>query len=262
MAVAKAPRLIARDEIVHGLIAQHRDLRVQQSAINIGALAGFVTAQQGRLNGVGGVEARVDIGDGHAGFRGGTIGLAGEMHGAAHALHQKIIARTLCVGPILPKARDRAIDQAGVQPAQARVVEAIFGEAPHLEILDDDVGLHRQALDEGAALRRLEIRLDATLAAIAGVVIGGAEVLAIMALQKGRAPLARIVARPAPLHLHHVGPEVGEQLPAPGTGENARELQHAKMGEGFGRGGQVRSPCGAVATSSHGYKAPPEGARG
>ena len=184
------------------------------------------------------------------------------MHGAAHALHQKIIARTLCVGPLLPEAGNGAIDQARVQFAQALVVEAIFGQAPHLEILDDHIGLHGEALDEGAALRRLEIRLDAALAAIAGVVIGGAEIFAVMALQKGRAPLARIVPRPATLHLHHVSAEVREQLPAPGTGENARELQHAEMGEGFGRGGQRRSPCGAAATASHGYKAPPGGARG
>jgi hypothetical protein len=56
--------------------------------------------------------------------------------------------------------------------------------------------------------------------------IGCVEILAIGCVQKGRAPMAGIVAFAGPLDLNHFGTEIGEQLPAPWPGKDAGQLDH------------------------------------
>ena len=90
------------------------------------------------------------------------------------------------------------------------------------------------------SLGRFEIGFDAALAAIAAIEIGRAEWLAVHALDQGRTPMARIVARALALHLHDVCAEIGEQLPAPRPGENAREFENADAGEGSGHDVLIR----------------------
>ena len=51
--------------------------------------------------------------------------------------------------------------------------------------------------------------------------IGRTEILPVVAFEKGRAPLARVISRATTLYLHHVRAEIGEQLSAPRTGKNA-----------------------------------------
>ena len=87
----------------------------------------------------------------------------------------------------------------------------------------------RKPLDQGAAFRRIEVRLDAALAAIAPVKIGGAESAAIPGLDKRRTPLPRVVACSGGLNLHNIGAQIGEQLPAPGPGQDAGKLKHADI---------------------------------
>ena len=83
----------------------------------------------------------------------------------------------------------------------------------------------REPAHQLLALRRLEIDRDGALAPIAGVKVSRREVAAVRTLDEGRAPAAGIVARARPLHLHHVGAEIGQELADPGAGENAGELQ-------------------------------------
>ena len=59
---------------------------------------------------------------------------------------------------------------------------------------------------------------------VGGVVVGGREVLAVLARDEGRAPGARIVAAVGVFDLDDVGAEVRQHLAGPGTGENPRQF--------------------------------------
>ncbi len=50
-----------------------------------------------------------------------------------------------------------------------------------------------------------------------------------------RRPRSACRPRAGPLHLDHLGAEIGEQLPAPGPREDAGEFEDADTGEGFHR---------------------------
>src|SRR5258708_5208438 len=63
------------------------------------------------------------------------------------------------------------------------------------------------------------------------MVVGGAELAAIRAFDERRSPAARVVASAGALDLHHIGAEIGENLPRPGAGQDARKLEDANAGE-------------------------------
>ena len=136
----------------------------------------------------------------------------------------------------MAEARDGADHEARVQRPERLGVEAVALEAADLEVLDDDVGLGREAPDQGPTLGGLEIGRDAALAAVAAVEIGGAEVARLAAVpgsDEGRSPLARVVAAAGALHLDHVGPEIRQQLPAPGPGQDTGQFEDADAVEGW-----------------------------
>ena len=81
------------------------------------------------------------------------------------------------------------------------------------------------------AVLGLEIERDRALAAIARMIIGGGHLLAVRAFDERRSPAARVVARAGALDLDHVGAEVGEDLPRPRPGQNARKLKNADTGK-------------------------------
>src|ERR1700730_18111210 len=68
------------------------------------------------------------------------------------------------------------------------------------------------------------------------MVVGGTELAAILALDEGRSPSARVVARASALDLHHIGAKISENLPRPRAGQNARKLKDANAGEWPGHG--------------------------
>jgi len=141
---------------------------------------------------------------------------------------------------LMPEARDRADHEARVQRPERLGVEAVALEAADLEVFDDDVGVGREAPDQGATLGGLEIGRDAALAAVAAMEIGGAEVARLAAVpgsDEGRSPLARVVAAAGALHLDHVGPEIRQQLPAPWPGQDTGQFENADAVEGGGGGG-------------------------
>jgi hypothetical protein len=82
-----------------------------------------------------------------------------------------------------------------------------------------------------SSFRAGDIERDRALAAVGRVIIGGRQVLAIGALDKGRAPAAGVVAALGMLDLDDVGAEIGQQLPGPGTSQDARKLDHTDSGE-------------------------------
>ena len=231
--VAEARRVAAGGEVVQPLRAQHRHLAVEQGAVDGGPLPRGGPSDQRRLDGVGGVEAREQVGDGHAGLDRGAVRLAGDRHGAAHALDQEIVAGAGRVGAVLTEARDRADHEAGVQRAERGGVEAVAREAPDLEVLHHDVGVAREAAHQRLPVGRVEIGRDAALAAVAAVEIGGAEVRPVGGGDEGRPPLPRVVARAGALDLDDIGAEVRQQLAAPGAGQDAGQFEDADAGEGW-----------------------------
>ena len=72
---------------------------------------------------------------------------------------------------------------------------------------------------------------DRALAAVAGEIVGRAEPAAVLVLHERRAPAAGVVAGAGPLDLDHLGAEIGQRLPGPGTGQDARQFQHANACE-------------------------------
>src|SRR5690348_7112978 len=107
------------------------------------------------------------------------------------------------------------------------VVEAELCKAANLEILDQHVRSRRELADDAASFLALEIKLDRTFAAVGGVEIGRSEMTAIGRLDEGRTPAAGVVAGSLALDLHHVGAEIGENLPCPGPRQDPRKLEDA-----------------------------------
>ena len=123
----------------------------------------------------------------------------------------------------MAEAGDGAVDQLGIDRLQAFIVETVFLQTAQLEVLDQDIGLGDQLAHGLRPLRCREIDGDGTLAAVAGVVVGGGQVLAVLALDEGWSPLAGIITFGA-FHLDDVGAEIGQHLPGPWTGEDAGEF--------------------------------------
>lgn len=121
------------------------------------AKPGAAALQQGCENGGGGIDSGEDIGDGDADFLRLTAGFARDRHQARHALNDEIIASAVGVGAGLAKAGDRAVDQLGVDFAQGRIVEAVFGEAADFEILNQHIGVGDQFTDGFLTFGRAEI---------------------------------------------------------------------------------------------------------
>jgi hypothetical protein len=88
-------------------------------------------------------------------------------------------------------------------------------------VLDHHVRPGGQALHDGHSARILQVDRDAALVAVQ---VGGIE----------EDPLAPFPARS--LHPDHVGPEVGQDLRAGGSGANGGQVEHGKPREGSAGG--------------------------
>jgi hypothetical protein len=166
---------------------------------------------------------------------GQVIAFAGDAHQPAHALDHEVIAGAAGVRAGLAEAGDGAVDQARVELLQAFVVQAVLGQAAHLEVFNQDVALQRQFAHQLGAARRGDVQRHRQLVAVGGQVIrsfGG--VVARLVLQVRRPPGPRVVARAGAFDLDDLGAEVGEVLGAPGTRQDAGEIQHAYAGKGSG----------------------------
>src|SRR5439155_21791730 len=119
----------------------------------------------------------------------------------------------------------------GALLGEALVVEAEFGQAADVEILDHAFGARHDLAHDALAFGGLEIELDRALAAVGAVEIGRTEVAAIGCRDKRRAPGAGIVAGTFALNLNDVGAEVGQNLPGPWPRQDAGQLQHTHSGQ-------------------------------
>ncbi len=243
--VAEAARGAAGDEVVHRLVGQHPDLGVEERHVDVLAGAGALAGDDRRLDGDHGVEPGEDVGEGDAALLRLAVRRAGQVHDAAHALDDEVVAGAVGVGAVLAEAADRAVDQPRILGAQGLVVEAEATESADLEVLDQHVGTAGERADDGASLLGAEVDGDRALAAIGGVEIGGIGA-AVGVLDEGRPPCPRVVAG-GRFDLDHLGAEIGEHLPRPRPGQHTGELEHADAGErgharrsGVDLGGAVR----------------------
>ena len=101
-------------------------------------------------------------------------------------------------------------------------------------------------LHDAPAVLALEVELDRALAAIGGVEIGGAEMVAVGALDERRPPAAGVVAGALALDLDHVGAEIGQNLPGPRPGQNAGKFEHAHSGQADPASNILLAQCGGV----------------
>ena len=132
-------------------------------------LAGLVAAPERGEDCDDGIDPGEDVGIGDADLLRLAVGLAGQIHDAAHPLDHEVVAGAMRIRAVLPKTGDRAIDQSWIERAKAVVVEAVALQPTDLEVLDQDIGVRRQPTDKRAPLLRLEIGGDRPFAAIAGV---------------------------------------------------------------------------------------------
>ena len=100
------------------------------------------------------------------------IRLASQRHQPAHALGDEVVACFMRPWPGLAEAGDRAVNKTRIGSGKAGVVEAEFGKAAGLEILDDHVSFGAQPLDPSQIAFNAKIGDNRALAAIASVVIG------------------------------------------------------------------------------------------
>ncbi len=237
MGIAHLNRRIAGNQIVEVLVAEYGNLRVEQRHVDMLALAGCFRMAQGGLYRDHRIQPGEDVGDRDAHLLRLAAGLAGDRHQAADALDDEIVAGSWRIRPVLPETGDRAIDKARVDRLEAVIVEPVFLQSADLEILDQHIGRRDQLAHRLRALRRGEIHGDRALAAIGGMVIGGRQVLAVMAHDEGRTPFAGVVTAVGVLDLDDVRAEIGEHLPAPGPGEDAGKFNHAyALERRFGHG--------------------------
>ena len=104
MLVAEPRRVLAGREVVHALVRQPRDMRVQHPDIDLLPLPGRVAMAEGGEDADAAVEAGEQIADRNAHFLRQPVRLAGQAHHAAHRLHQAVVARPLAhTGPVCPK---------------------------------------------------------------------------------------------------------------------------------------------------------------
>src|SRR5690606_8706880 len=158
------------------------------------ALAGLLGMAERGLDRDHGIEAGEDIGDRNARLLRLAAGLSGDGHHSGHALDDEVVAGPRGVRTRLAEAGYRAVDEAGVDPAQALVIEPVFLQPAQLEVLDQHVGGRRQLANRLGALWRREVERDRALSAIGRVVVGGREVFAVLAGHERRAPFAGVIA--------------------------------------------------------------------
>ena len=209
-------------KIVAGLIGQPGHLRVQHRDVNVLALAaGLIPVVEGGHNGKGGPHSGADVGNGHAHLLRLAAGFAGNAHQAADALHNLIVSRAALVRPVLPEAGNGAVDDARIDDLDGGVAEAEAGHYAGSKVFHDDIGLGGQLQENIPGLVLLEVEGQAALVAVDGQEVGA------FRADKGRPPVAGIVAAARQFNLEDVGAIVAQHQGTERAGQGPGQIQHA-----------------------------------
>src|SRR5688572_9926051 len=205
--VARLRRLAEREvggerldrEVRHRL--KHRDL-------DESALARARALEQRGEDAVRGIDSSDCIGQ-RGPEEAGSFRVHDDGEESGQRLRDRVVARALGVGPIGPESADRAVDEPGIEAAQALGAGAEPLGRARAEVLDVDVGIRDELVEELAVGRLLEVAADAALVAVVGL-----EMLGIEAALIGAAGIAFRA-----LDLDHVGAQVGEHHACAGAGD-------------------------------------------
>ena len=163
----------------HQLGALEGGGRPHQAEIDEAAFAEAELAHDARCQGLERVEAGGDVDGDHALTPRRAVGHFVHHHHAAEGLDQAVDRGPLAVGAGLAEARDRAIDDLGIDLLDVLVAEAQPLDHAGTEALDDDVGFGGDLLHHSDAVGRFQIDGEAALAAIEGDRVGAMIALAV-----------------------------------------------------------------------------------
>ena len=185
-------------------------------------------------HGDGAEEPAGEVAHGHAGADGRAAGLAGDRHAAAVALRDHVERGAVAVRALLAEAGHAAGDDAGVDRAERRVVDAEPLRHAGAEVVHDDVGPGRELVKEGAPFRPLEVDADALLVAVEREEVGTHALVGVAGVVPQQA--ARHLAGAGRLHLDRLGAEIGQQHACERARQHVRQVEHHDVREGFHRG--------------------------
>jgi hypothetical protein len=106
------------------------------------------------------------------------------------------------------------------------VIEPIFNKAADLVILDDNVAFGNELTNHVAASLGSNIDGNRRFSAIAAMIIGRIEIIAVFVIEEWRAPVAGVIAGPGAFDLDNLSAQVREKLVAPGPGQDPGEFDH------------------------------------
>ncbi len=135
----------------------------------------------------------------------------------------------------MSEARERSHHTAGVARLAHVRAEPLGAQEARATVLDHRIDALPQTQEEITTLRLAHVQGDGALAAV-GVLERE------RGLTLGRGAVAVVVARPGPLHLDHVGPEVREHRGGERPRDHAGEVQDADAFEYAASHGTSRVP--------------------
>ncbi|PAV92739.1 hypothetical protein WR25_05610 [Diploscapter pachys] len=233
VSVAISAGCLAGGQVILALVAQHRDLHVEQRHIDMLAEACRRAVQQRGLDRDDRIEAGHQVRYRDADLLRAAawqiVALAGDAHQPAERLNDEVIARLGGARPGLAEAGDRTIDQAGVQRAQAGMVEAVFRQRPRLVILDQHIALRHHRADQRLSFCGGDVDRDRLFAAVGRLEIRGfACRRAIGVRHPGRSPLARIIPAAGMFDLDDLRAQIRQRLRAPWPRQHAAHVEHSQ----------------------------------
>ena len=186
------------------MVAERRNLPVQQRCLNPLAVARLVSLSQGCNHSPVGHHPGEEVHQRETHPLRQAVGFAGQVHQPAVGLNDQVIARHIGHGAGAPVAGNGAVDYAGIDGADFVVTQAHAFKGPGAETLDHHVRIGGHLANQLDALRLLEVDGDAALVAVEGYELGA------LSVPEG-SPVANLVAQGGLLDLHHVGAHIAQQ---------------------------------------------------
>ena len=164
--------------------------------------------------------------------RTGTGGLSalgtGDGHHTAHGLSQDIIARTQVVGTVAAKARDRRIDDAGIDLLQDIIAQAQLVHHAGAVVFHHDIRFFDKLLEDLLALRGLQVQGDPLFVAVdVGKIDAFPLTIQIFGTERGIA--AGVVTAFGDLDLDDVCAHVSQHHGAEGAGKHTGQVENRQV---------------------------------
>ena len=226
--VAHGGRDVAGLDVLQGSVLSGSDHAVHQTHVHPLPFAG---------NGAG-----VDCGKDADGYmksaqnitqrRTGTGGLpalgTGDGHHTAHGLSQNIIARAQVVGTVAAKARDRRIDDAGIDLLQDIIAQSQLVHHAGAVVFHHDIRFFDKLLEDLLALRGLQVQGDPLFVAVdVGKIDAFPLTIQIFGTEGGIA--AGVVTAFGDLDLDDVCAHVSQHHGAEGAGKHTGQVENGQV---------------------------------